>query len=167
MALLVTTTGSLNRVLGPKKKRPTKSFGLLPLFESSYIKIAGALNSGATLSAGIVAVNEMDTAADTLTMETASATDNDMLAESDRSPVVPTLSVVVIRLALISFMATSWFLSRSYAITMYLLLGLAASAIALEQNDDNPIDHRHWIFSTVAFEVVLVALIYVLVRFRH
>ncbi len=40
------------------------------------------------------------------------------------------------RLALVAFMTTSWFLSRSYTTTMYLVLGLATAAIALQGNDE-------------------------------
>ena len=42
----------------------------------------------------------------------------------------------MIRLALVSFMTTAWFLSRSYTTTMYLVLGLATAAIALQPSDN-------------------------------
>jgi hypothetical protein len=71
------------------------------------------------------------------------------------------------RLALVSFMTTGWFLSRSYAITMYLVLGLATATIALQRSASNSRDRSHWIFSSMAFEVLMVVLIYGLVRLRH
>src|SRR5580693_8614673 len=57
VALLVTTTSGLNRSIGAQKKRhPIKFFGLLPLFEASYINSAGALTRGPALSEGIISM---------------------------------------------------------------------------------------------------------------
>ncbi len=39
----------------------------------------------------------------------------------------------VIRAALLTFLATSWFLSRTYTITFYLLIGMAVAARELLQ----------------------------------
>jgi hypothetical protein len=71
------------------------------------------------------------------------------------------------RLALVSFMTTAWFLSRSYTITMYLVLGLATATIALQHGDRKLPDRGHWIFSTITAEVLIIILIYGLVRLRH
>ena len=62
---------------------------------------------------------------------------------------------------------TSWFLSRSYTTTMYLVLGLATATAALQQPGSESGEHDHWIFATIAAESILIILIYGLVRFRH
>ena len=145
-----------------------KLFGFVPLFESRYIGTAGALDSGVALSApGIMAMSEVNTGEHTLVMETANSAENEIFIEAHSSPIVPMQWMEVMRLGLISFMATSWFLSRSYTTTMYLVLGLATAAIALEESDRRTRDHGHWIFVSVAAEVVLIVLIYFLVRLRH
>ena len=168
MALLVTTTISLNRIIGGRKPRLAKLFGFVPIFESRYIGTAGALHSAVALSApGIMAMSEVNTGERAVTIEAASAAENEIPIELHSSPVVPMQWIEVIRLALISFMATAWFLSRSYTTTMYLVLGLATAAIALEESDSKTTDRGHWIFLSVAAEVVLVVLIYFLVRLRH
>ena len=82
-------------------------------------------------------------------------------------PIVPQHWVVAMRLALVSFMTSAWFLSRSYTTTMYLVLGLATATIALQRYDSKSSDRGHWIFSTVTLEVVMIILIYGLVRLRH
>jgi hypothetical protein len=68
---------------------------------------------------------------------------------------------------LVSFMTTAWFLSRSYTITMYLVLGLATATIALQQGDRKAPPRGHWVFSTITAEVLIIILIYGLVRLRH
>jgi hypothetical protein len=67
----------------------------------------------------------------------------------------------------VSFMTTAWFLSRSYTTTMYLVLGLATAAIALQRSASKWRDRGHWIFSTMTIEVAMIILIYGLVRLRH
>jgi O-antigen ligase len=166
IALLVTTTLGLNRIMGGRKPRLAKLFGFVPLFESRFIGAAAALESAVVVSGpGIMAMSEVNTDEQTLVMETATAAENEITVEPHPSPVVPMQWIEVIRLALISFMATSWFLSRSYTTTMYLVLGLATAAIALEESDTT--DRGHWLFLSVAAEVVMVVLIYFLVRLRH
>jgi len=57
MALLVTTTTNLNRIIGMQKKRPARRFyGLLRLFEQRYINSAGALDRDPVLSEAAVAL---------------------------------------------------------------------------------------------------------------
>jgi hypothetical protein len=68
---------------------------------------------------------------------------------------------------LVAFMTTSWFLSRSYTTTMYLILGLATATIALQRGEAKPNDRGRWIFSSIAVEVMLIVVIYGLVRLRH
>jgi hypothetical protein len=80
---------------------------------------------------------------------------------------VPQQWIAAMRLALVSFMTSAWFLSRSYTITMYLVLGLATATIALQQGDRKEPDRGHWILSTITAEVLIIFLIYGLVRLRH
>src|ERR1700682_4357662 len=57
MALLVTTTAGLNRIIGPQKKRqPSRFFGLLRLFEMSSITSPNALALNPAPSGGIIAL---------------------------------------------------------------------------------------------------------------
>jgi hypothetical protein len=70
------------------------------------------------------------------------------------------------RLALISFITTGWFLSRSYATTMYLVLGLATATIALQRTGGETPSRFRWLVITVAVEVLTVMLIYGIVRLR-
>jgi multisubunit Na+/H+ antiporter MnhE subunit len=71
------------------------------------------------------------------------------------------------RLALVAFMATAWFLSRSYTTTMYLVLGLATATIALQNGERKAPNRGRWIFSTLTSEALIIILIYGLVRLRH
>jgi hypothetical protein len=87
--------------------------------------------------------------------------------EPVHSPRVPQQWIVAMRLALVSFMTTAWFLSRSYTTTMYLVLGLATATIALQQGNRKSPDRGHWIFSSITAEVLIIILIYGLVRLRH
>jgi hypothetical protein len=75
--------------------------------------------------------------------------------------------MIAMRLALVSFMASAWFLSRSYTTTMYLVVGLATATIALQQSGRKSPDRGRWIVSTIAAEMILIVLIYALVRLRH
>jgi putative inorganic carbon (hco3(-)) transporter len=81
--------------------------------------------------------------------------------------IVPGSGVAAIRLALIAFMTTSWFLSRTYATTMYLVLGLATTAIALH-NSENEQPHRsRWLSVTMAVQAGAIVFVYLVVRLRH
>lgn len=102
------------------------------------------------------------------TDETASVGDVDEIQiESVAEPVLPGKWLEIIRLALISFMATSWFLSRTYDTPMYLVLGLATAAIALDRPTTEKRNRGRWIPVTVGFEALAMVLIYFFVRFRH
>jgi hypothetical protein len=70
------------------------------------------------------------------------------------------------RLALLTFVATSFFLSRSYVATIYLILGLAAATIAIEQPATHPADKRHWAYYSFAFEALAILSVYLIIRFR-
>jgi O-antigen ligase len=72
----------------------------------------------------------------------------------------------IIRAALVSFMATGWFLSRTYDTTIYFVLGLAVASIGLEPAAQ-PCDHRRGIAWTIAVEAFLIVFVYLVVRLRH
>ena len=90
----------------------------------------------------------------------------ELIAESIDEPVAPDNSLLIIRLALVAFMATGWFLSRTFDTPIYLVLGLATAAIGLHPSAE-PRDHRRWISVTLAVEVLLIIFVYLVVRLRH
>jgi O-antigen ligase len=169
VALLVTTTSGLNRSIGVQKKRqPFKFFGLLSLFEASYINSsAGALARSPALSEGNIFMKYAVTREVLPAVVSTGTTAAGIRIEPLHTPHVPQQWIVAMRLALVAFMTTSWFLSRSYTTTMYLILGLATATIALQRGDSKSNDHGHWIFSSIAVEVILIVVIYGLVRLRH
>jgi hypothetical protein len=79
---------------------------------------------------------------------------------------LPARWIMAMRLALISFIATSWFLSRAYQSTMYLILGLATATILLDKQSDEPGTRARWVCYTLAIEAVLIVFIYLVVRLR-
>jgi len=168
VAMLVTTTMGLNRIVAvQKKRRSMKLFELLPLFEVGYFHSAGAIAQTPALSAGIIALKYAPTCEVLPAMVSAKTTAAFIKPAPIYAPSVPQNWIVAVRLALVAFMTTSWFLSRSYTTTMYLILGLATATIALQRDDIKPIDRGRWIFSSVAVEVMLIVVIYGLVRLRH
>jgi hypothetical protein len=72
----------------------------------------------------------------------------------------------LMRLALFSFVTTSFFLSRSYVSTMYLVLGLATATFALEQSDLDFDGFRRWVPITLGVEAAGIVFIYCVVRLR-
>jgi putative inorganic carbon (HCO3(-)) transporter len=80
--------------------------------------------------------------------------------------IVPRSWLTIIRLMLISLMTTSWFLSRTYATTTYLVLGLATAAIALNWRAGDARDRSRWLYTTLAVEVLSVVLIHFVVQFK-
>jgi putative inorganic carbon (HCO3(-)) transporter len=168
VALLVTTTSGLNRTIGVQKRwHPIKVFGLLHLFEASYINGAGAFARSPALSEGIISMKYAATPEIFPALVRADTTAAGIKLEPLHAQNVPQQWIVAVRLALVAFMTTSWFLSRSYTTTMYLILGLATATIALQRGDTKPADRGHWIFSSIAVEVILIVVIYGLVRLRH
>jgi hypothetical protein len=178
MALLVTTTMGLNRLIGVQNRKQARGFfGLRHLFEMSYIKSTGTFVGAPIASEGTMVLKNMY-ACDALPAEalpaealptkaTSNITGRGTKSGTASQPILPEHWVVAMRLALVSFMTTAWFLSRSYTVTMYLVLGLATATIALQRSESSSLDRRHWIFSTLAFEVVMIIVIYGLVRLRH
>ena len=73
-----------------------------------------------------------------------------------------------IRLSLFAFLATAWFLSRTYTITLYLLLGMAVALVHLarQANDVDELTGRPPWRLTVALQAASIAVIYVMIRLR-
>ena len=75
-----------------------------------------------------------------------------------------------LRLSLLAFVATGWFLSRTYVAMLYLLVGLAASfhgLVRVEITAQGEIKTQsHWITITLATMLCVIALIYLSVRIR-
>jgi putative inorganic carbon (HCO3(-)) transporter len=94
-----------------------------------------------------------------------SSIDSEMPAVNE--PVAAGGGVAAIRLALVAFMTTSWFLSRTYATTMYLVLGLATAAIALYDSETEHHPRSLWLAVTLAVEAGAIVLVYLIVRLRH
>ena len=174
VALLVTTTTSLNRIIGVQERMRGQNqthgrrlFGLKRLFEASSLVSAGALAAGPMPSGGIIALKYECLSEPLPTIVTNAGQKAAAERDGGHSLNVPPQWAVMMRLALVSFMTTSWFLSRSYTTPMYLVVGLATATIALQGNAAKPRDRVHWIFSTLAAEALLIIVIYGLVRFRH
>lgn len=173
MALLVTTTTNLNRLIGVHNKKPARGFfGLQHLFEKCYINSASAVDRDSVAADGTFALKNtyaFEELPDELSPGMATATDTEAESKIELAflSMVPQHWLVAMRLALVSFMTAAWFLSRSYTTTMYLVLGLATATIALQRSDGKPRDPVRWISSTLAIEIAIIILIYGLVRFRH
>jgi hypothetical protein len=90
-----------------------------------------------------------------------------MEIESIHEPVLPGSGLEIMRLALISFMTTSWFLSRTYDTTAYLVLGLATAAIALDPSSAETRGRGRWVPVTLAVEAIAIIFVYLVVRLRH
>jgi O-antigen ligase len=80
---------------------------------------------------------------------------------------VPKGWIEAVHLATITFVTTSWFLSRSYDIPMYLVLGLATAAINIQSSGTSNRNRSRWLPYTLVTEVTLIFIIYFLVRLRQ
>jgi O-antigen ligase len=76
--------------------------------------------------------------------------------------------VTVVRAALYTFLATSWFLSRTYHETLYIILALAAVLISMRRNEiPSPIMPAvRWVPITFVLMVTSVLVIYGTIRLR-
>jgi O-antigen ligase len=153
VGLLVTTTLSLNRILKMQEFRGVR---------------AGAgdtenTNEAASFAAGLCLSDSFSTEAITAT----NATDVGLKAELTQRSVVPEHWPVAMRLALIGFMATSWFLSRSYQTPMYLIVGLATATIGLQRPSAQLRLRNRWVFPSLAVEAVAIMVIYGIGQLRH
>jgi O-antigen ligase len=84
--------------------------------------------------------------------------------EPEYPDIVPKHWVLAMRLALLGFITTGWFLSSTYKMPMYLALGMATAAVALQRPAMPPGRYGRWIFSTLAVEVAAIFSIYGIVR---
>jgi len=197
VALLVTTTTSLNRIVDSFKKSETMTGQ-----HKERLPTSAEQDQGETISAGASADDSafpLDGETDSTAVEpqatgntpltvaeeplsvadldkdgwvaTTDATDASMDVgneiDAPHPHLVPRQWVAVMRLALISFMATSWFLSRTYSSTMYLILGLATATVALDGADTGFHGSRRWVLFTLAIHAAMVLFIYAVVRLRY
>jgi putative inorganic carbon (hco3(-)) transporter len=154
LALLVTTMTSLNGIINrgdgvPSNRRRVVRHGHIPnpLDESLFLE---SLPLNATTPP--VVAKELETKIE---------------IAPPQFPKVPTRWVAAIRLALVGFIATSFFLSRSYSMPMYLILGLAAATIALQRPPFKPDARGRFVFYTLAIEAASVVCIYGMVLLRR
>jgi len=76
--------------------------------------------------------------------------------------------VAVIRAALYAFIATAWFLSRTYTETLYIIVALAGGLLYLRQKEvpAAALPMLRWVPLTFCVQVVSIILIYLTVRLR-
>lgn len=96
-----------------------------------------------------------------------SASDAEAEVASDPEYLTLKASATAMRLALVAFIVTSFFLSRSYATTMYLILGLAAATIQIARATFEWDDHQPWVSFSLGVQALAIAFIYGVVRLRH
>lgn len=76
--------------------------------------------------------------------------------------------LTTVRASLYSFLVTAWFLSRTYTVTLYILLALGAVLIGMRR-EAYPwlsMPTRRWVPVTLAVQVASLLLIYAMVRLR-
>jgi hypothetical protein len=77
---------------------------------------------------------------------------------------------VTLRFSLIAFLVTGWFLSRTYTVTLYVILGLTAALSQLAKEspraEEKPEERPNWIWITAAAEVATIVVLYAIVRFQ-
>jgi putative inorganic carbon (hco3(-)) transporter len=76
---------------------------------------------------------------------------------------------VTLRSALYCFLATSWFLSRTYNITLYVLVAMGAALVYQRRETlaEDFLVARRWIPLTLAYQAASVVLVYVTIRVRN
>jgi O-antigen ligase len=153
VGLLVTTMLGLNNIIKTQRNRSSKA---RPEIEKSE-------EPAASYSA---ATDFCESLGET-SIETASATSDETEIKPEPTPEVPKYWPVAMRLALIGFMVTSWFLSRSYQTPMYLILGLATATIGLQKTAVRQSVPHRWIFSTLAAEATAIMVIYEIGKFSR
>lgn len=88
------------------------------------------------------------------------------------SPVDAARWARALRLSLIAFVATAWFLSRSYTVTLYLLLGISVAlqnmiSHSIPESDRNLFSSKfHWFTVTAAVMIGALVLLYASARAR-
>jgi hypothetical protein len=76
---------------------------------------------------------------------------------------------MTIRIAFYAFLVTAWFLSRTYNMTFYVLVGMVASLTAIsfkETKSAKLLPRWSWTLTTVAAEFASILLIYVTLKLR-
>jgi putative inorganic carbon (HCO3(-)) transporter len=161
VALLVTTMTSLSRIIRQHEKGK--------LEQTLEGNMGGAEYSVVWLVGGLPLFREVVPYSDESPTKTAIAAAPGVEArvEPAHQPIVPKHWVVVLRLALVSFITTGWFLSRSYNTTVYLVLGLATATIALQGNVDELHIQSRWVSFTLAVEALAIIFVYGIVRLRQ
>jgi putative inorganic carbon (HCO3(-)) transporter len=154
VALLVTTIINLNRIISQHQKRQVKSPSPAPI-ESRKEEF--------TLLDSVPNLAESPAAAQ---VATALASEAGKEIRRENQPVIPIHWLLAMRLALVGFIATCWFLSRSYSTPMYLVLGLATAAIAIQQPVAQPSYRSRWLFFTIATEAVALICVYGMAHLR-
>jgi putative inorganic carbon (hco3(-)) transporter len=150
VALLVTTMMGLNRILQLQEKWAPRLCG-----EFEHAEQAAAPQIAPSFCEAFTATAIPFT------------TDIGSKREPARENLVPKRWIVAIRLALIAFITTSWFLSRSYNAPMYLVLGLATATIAIQRPDARTHISTRWMLFTLGVEAAVVTFIYAVVRLRY
>jgi O-antigen ligase len=76
--------------------------------------------------------------------------------------------VTTLRAAFYSFLVTSWFLSRTYNVTFYLLTGMAAALIyaTREKSPVTTVGTERWVAATLVSQVASLLFVYATVRLR-
>jgi hypothetical protein len=76
---------------------------------------------------------------------------------------------IVLRQSLFAFLATSWFLSRTYTLTLYMVLGMVVTFLHLLNREEvvvsEPPERSRWKL-TVGLELASVVIVYAFVRLR-
>jgi len=154
VALLVTTMTSLNKIISQQQKvqsGPSPTRKPDPREEFTFL------------------VPGKDSSESHTTREFGTAVTANVGQGIDRTdePILPIHWLLNMRLSLVGFITTSWFLSRSYSTPMYLVLGLATAMIALERPAARSCIRSRWLFVTVASEAVALACVYGMVHLRN
>jgi O-antigen ligase len=160
VALLVTTMTSLSRIIRQQEKGKEE-----PMHEGN---VGGEEYSVGWLVGDLPLFQEIVPCSDESSITTAIAEASDVEPQIDRAnpSIVPKHWFVIMRLALVSFIATGWFLSRSYNTTMYLVLGLSTAAIALHGRSIESRIPSRWLSFTLAAEAGAFIFIYGIVSLR-
>jgi putative inorganic carbon (hco3(-)) transporter len=154
VALLVTTMISLSKIIGQAKagQAETASAGKAEQDEeATFLDVAASASES-------LAIGSIE---NTIVGETGVG------FESAEQSIVPKHWVIAMRMALVAFIATGWFLSRSYNTPMYLILGLATAVIGLQEPVTKTWARGRWIVFTLAFEAAAIMVIYGIVRFQY
>lgn len=79
---------------------------------------------------------------------------------------LPSNWIAALRLSMVSFIVTSWFLSRSYTFSLYLFLGLSTAAIAMQRPAVRARERGQWVLVTLLAEGLAILVVYGFVRIR-